>query len=484
MTFLIKDVELEGSRVDVAVDAGLISEIGATSVTGSGRTASRAQTVLDGRGCTILPGLHDHHLHLRASAARGASVDLCEVTDLSSLKRTLRHARATGAQGLGAWIRAIGYHQATAGPIDRYALDAAVPDRPVRVQQHTGEAWVLNSMALHAVGIDDIPARDETLPDGVACDDNGRPTGWLWRLDKWLGARVPGVELDLDALSMNAARLGITGFTDATADRSEQDARDLVASIRDASVRQRLHLMCPIDVTPPRHERVTRGPVKIMLDDVDPPSVQTLSATCANAHAVGRSVAIHCVTLSQLAIATAALGQAAAVGSKRSRPADRIEHGAVIPPAYYPELRSLNVIVVTQPAFIAARGAEYLRDVPPSEQPWLYPAASMLEAGVVMAAGSDAPYGPLDPWLGIATATERRTRAGTQLGPGERVGAASALAWYLGHADAPETQRRVAVGAPADLVVVAGTMNDLLHDPAAERVQATVIAGELAWRRS
>ncbi len=132
-------------------------------------------------------------------------------------------------------------------------------------------------MALRTVGIDDTSVRGSSLPEGVACDDDGQPTGWLWRLDKWLGARVPGVELDLDALSMNAARLGITGFTDATVDRSEQDACDLVASILDRSVRQRLHLMCPIDVTPPRHERVTHGPVKVMLDDVDPPSVQTLS---------------------------------------------------------------------------------------------------------------------------------------------------------------------------------------------------------------
>ena len=43
----------------------------------------------------------------------------------------------------------------------------------------------------------------------------------------------------------------------------------------------------------------------------------------------------------------------------------------------------------------------YRLHVPEAERDWLYPCASLLRAGVQVAAGSDAPFGPQNPWLAI-----------------------------------------------------------------------------------
>jgi len=55
-------VTLEGAAVDLRVDAS-IDEV-ADSL-----TPRSAEDVLDAAGGTVLPGLHDHHVHLFSAAA-------------------------------------------------------------------------------------------------------------------------------------------------------------------------------------------------------------------------------------------------------------------------------------------------------------------------------------------------------------------------------------------------------------------------------
>src|SRR5262245_13535437 len=84
---------------------------------------------LDAAGGALLPGLHDHHLHLLALAARSARCGPPEVRTRDEL------ARALGAARLHAgWIRGTGYHESVAGALDRRDLDALAPGAAVRVQ--------------------------------------------------------------------------------------------------------------------------------------------------------------------------------------------------------------------------------------------------------------------------------------------------------------------------------------------------------------
>ena len=141
---LIRNAEVEGAPgLDVRCSGdGRIVEIG------RGLQSADDGVVIDACGGAVLPGLHDHHIHLFALAAARNSV-LCgppEVGDAGSLRDALRDAPGDG------WIRGVGYHESVAGMLNARLLDALVADRPVRVQHRSGKMWFLNSMAIRLVG--------------------------------------------------------------------------------------------------------------------------------------------------------------------------------------------------------------------------------------------------------------------------------------------------------------------------------------------
>ena len=109
-------------------------------------TPEPGEEMYDARGGTVLPGLHDHHVHLWSSAAALESVPAGppQVRARADLRDAL-HAAGVDADG---WIRAVGYHDSVAGALDRDRLDDISPPVPVRVQHRSGALWTLNSAAL------------------------------------------------------------------------------------------------------------------------------------------------------------------------------------------------------------------------------------------------------------------------------------------------------------------------------------------------
>ena len=300
----------------------------------------------------LLPGLHDHHVHLRALAAAAASVQVGppQVRTGAELAARLRAAdadlpagrvaalpSATTSRSPGRW---------TAMLLDRIAR----PTRPVRVQHRTGALWVVNSLAAARLGL------DECELGGVERDDDGRPTGRLWRMDRWLADRVPPA---MPPRPGRGERAGAVARR-SPASPTRPPARPGVTSPSwrtrgDGRSRSALHCMAPPGVSPADRRTVSIGPVKIMLDDTTLPSLDELADLIRGAHAAGRPAAVHCVTRVQLVLTLAALDLAGRA------PGDRIEHGAVIPAEFPADLRGLTV--VTQPHFVAERGEQYAADV-------------------------------------------------------------------------------------------------------------------------
>jgi predicted amidohydrolase YtcJ len=446
-----------GRRQDVRVEGGSITDV-------ADRLApARDEEVIDARGNAVLPGLHDHHIHLRAAAAATGSVDLRGINDEPSVARALHQVGAR--RGPHEWIRAVGYHESIAGELDRRALDRlAPPATPVRVQHRTGALWILNSAAVAALGL-----RDAEEP-GVDVEK-----GWLLRRDDLLR---PFSELDarqLRSFGRKAAASGVTGFTDATPDGTSNHARDLARDLRAAGVQQELYLMGPVDATAPDAERSRLGPVKVLLDDHDLPALDALATVVRDAHERGRRVAIHCVTRVQLVLAVAALES---VGARQG---DRIEHGSVIPAELFGTLVRLGVTVVTQPHFVVERGDDYVRDVDEDDLTSLYRLRSLLDARVAVAGGTDAPFGSADPWTSIAAASRRRTARGTPLGEAEEVDLTTAIGLYLGRADEPQRLRSITAGATADLCVLDVPWHVLEDSLPDVQVRATIIDGKVAY---
>ncbi|MDE2570843.1 MAG: amidohydrolase family protein [Sphingomonadales bacterium] len=440
MNLIIRNaVTLTGALVDVRIEAGRIAELG--------KVALRGKQEIDARGTTMLPGLHDHHLHILATAARRQSIDLTGLTDPAAIRALL-------AAAPDSWLRAVGYDERAAGLPDAGLLDTWERERPLRVLDRTGALWALNSAALAQL-------RDVPLPDGAERDASGRLTGRFWREDQWLGRALPRSLPDLARLGMEFAALGLTGLTDAGAHNGPDEAR-----ILSGAMPQRLTLMGSeaLEVG----DGYTLGPLKLLIDERDPPALDLLAARIRWARERKRAVAAHCVTDVELALYLAALDLAG--GPERG---DRIEHGGMIAPEAIPAIVEAGLVVVSNPSFIHDRGDRYLAEVPTDRLGDLYRLCSLIAAGVPVKAGSDAPYANPDPWLGVRSARDRMTQAGHPIAKSEVISAREALQLYFGGQIAP--------GEPADLVLCSGMPSDVLEDPDTGRVRMTLVHGAVVF---
>jgi predicted amidohydrolase YtcJ len=396
------------------------------------------EDVLDAAGGTVLPGLHDHHVHLHSAVAAETSIRVGppQIRDRAGLATALACAEA----GEDGWIRAVGYHDSVAGPLDRAALDALVPTVPLRVQHRSGLLWILNSAGLVRVGL------------------AGHPDGRLRSTDSWSDALSRG-ETNLADLSGRLCRYGVTGITDATPDLDIADIVRLSELHRHGELGQHVHCLAP-------------GKRILHEDDLD---LEQLAGWIAERHRDGGPVAIHCVTAAQLLVTIAALREAG------THPGDRIEHAAVVPSDCLADVAGLAVTVVTQPNFVAERGDQYLDEIPAAEHDQLWRVASLLRAGVPVAFSTDMPFGNGDPWAAMRAAVHRTTPSGAVLGIDECISARTALTMFLGRPDQPTQPRAVEPGEPADLCVLSVPPETALAELDAGMVAATVIGGEIAY---
>jgi predicted amidohydrolase YtcJ len=96
---------------DVRIAAGRVVDLR------PGLRPAGGEEEIDAAGCALLPGLHDHHVHLRALAAAQASVQVGPEQARSAAELTARLREADAAAPPGAWLRCVGYHESVAGPL-------------------------------------------------------------------------------------------------------------------------------------------------------------------------------------------------------------------------------------------------------------------------------------------------------------------------------------------------------------------------------
>jgi predicted amidohydrolase YtcJ len=423
---------LDGTETNIRVSAR-IDEVGVDLV------ANPGEALLDAGGGTVLPGLHDHHVHVRSAAS---ALDSFNVGPPGvSTKAQLAQILSNATPGPDGWIRAVGYHESVAGELDRAALDALVHDIPLRIQHRSGALWILNSAALGRVGLAE------------------HPDGRLRSADREWSDALQRRETDLAELSRRITATGVTGVTDATPDLGADDMVSLIVAHRRGEFRPRLRFLSPGK--------------KILQDDrLD---LDALIHWIAENHNADKPVAVHCVTAAQLVVTIAALHAAG------SHPLDRIEHASVVPDENLADLAELGLTVVTQPNFVAERGDQYLADIPAVEHGQLWRVASLLKATVPVALSTDMPFGHGDPWTAMRSAVHRTTLSGAVLGADECVSARTALTMFLGRSDQPGRARTVDPGQPGDLCVLTEPPETALAELDAGMVAATIIGGELAY---
>jgi predicted amidohydrolase YtcJ len=450
-------LNFDPSIVDVRVEAGVIVAIAPFL------RAAPGERVIAANGAALLPGLHDHHLHLSALAASLNSLQ-CGPPAVHAADELETLLRASDAAEQGSWLRGIGYHESVAGDIDRHWLDRHAPRRPVRIQHRSGRLWILNTAALERLG--QLDAGDPLERE------RGALTGRLFDADAWLRVRLRSERPSLHAASRLLASRGVTGLTEVTARNSIADYRHFADSQHRGDLLQNVLAMGDESLDHAEERRgLWRGAVKFHFHEHELPEFDSLRAAIARSHAADRPVALHCATLGELAFALEALAGAGV------RPGDRIEHASVAPADLIPRLCELGVTVVTQPNFIWERGDQYLRDIPPEHHSWLYRSRAFAAAGIPLAAGTDAPFGSADPWRAMQTAVDRRTRSGAVLGADESMSPEEAFGLFIGAPRNLAERVELAVGVTADLCLLDRPWHEARKDLAAVRVLSTLREG-------
>ncbi|WP_439133756.1 amidohydrolase [Pseudomaricurvus sp.] len=474
---LIRRAELlEGGIWDLRLADGRIVE------KSSRLTPQADDLIINADGCLLLPGLQDHHLHLFATASARASVQCGPptVTNETELRQALQAAPGSG------WLRGVGFHDSVCDRLNRDWLDKACPDRPIRIQHRSGMMWVLNSCALNQLRLES----EDNLPKGVEregqggseADSEGRLTGRFFDLDTWLSEHLPRAWPSLETLSKDLAAFGITGLTDTGVNNDANVWAALCAASDRGVLMQRtlvmgseaMNLIEESDST-----RMSIGPLKLYLREADLPDLDVFTQRIRASHQLGRAVAVHCVTRVEMIFLLEAFTQAGVLTG------DRIEHASIADDDIAERMAKLGIIAVTQPHFIAERGDQYLKDVDPDDLPWLYRGQGFLNQGVRLAAGSDAPYGSINPWASMQAAVSRTTGNGKVMGAEERLSPLQALALFGGTASQPGNGfQTLEVGSPADVCLLNVTKAQFSEAVPDNPVILTISDGKIIFQAS
>ncbi len=444
-------------------------------------------------GATIIPGLRDAHFHPIWYADLLDGISLKSATSITEVQQRLsRAAEKSPGRGPLHASRLDDDHLVDRRLPTSDDLDAAVPDRPVLVTRYCGHVATANSAALAAAGI--TAATPD--PPGGSFDryESGEPTGVL--RETAIGmvvSAVPrprvGVNELLHAMRMLAS-LGLTSIGAMLRFGDEVDAIVAVAAELPIKVHAYIIADTPEELRAAKQAIDSAGGrlqwqgIKRFADgsfgahtaamvepftDVD--TLGTLRLTeydrtlAAESLTLGGDVAFHGIGDRAIAAILDQFESLIADGWSPDR--FRIEHASVLTGDLVGRIARTGVIASVQPAFLPSETDWLEARVGSERMPRTYPLRSLLDAGALLAGGSDCPVESPNPFWGMAAAIDR---AG--IVPEEGLTSAEALALFTeGSAAALKQPRPLAIGSPADFVVV--DRNPLTATP--DELRATTV---------
>ena len=486
--------------------------------------------VIDLEDATAYPGFIDAHLHVAGIGAAQRSVDLTGASSFGELVDRVA-ARASTLRP-GVVVQGRGWHQSKwlkrpaghiAGFPTHHALSEVVPDNPVVLEHANGHSVLLNQRAMEQVGID---ANTIAPEGGVIVMSDGQPTGLLHETAIDLAAPLQTYDLQTAEELVKLAQQhllseGITTAHDAGA--SQVDLAAQWAMARRGDLAMRLYSMVYASDEGALSEWLVRGPVinagedrltvrsiKVQADGAlgsrtawlhapytDAPNtsgvltydLDALSALIRDSREDNWQINVH-------AIGDRANSEVLAVFAPfTDRDSDhrfRIEHAQHLRLGDGPLFAEQGVIASMQPIHLS------------SDRPWAidrlgqrrivegaYIWRDLLNAGVIVASGTDAPVEPVDPIANFYAAVTRKTLKGVpeagfepaqKLTRMEALHAMTLAAAYAGFEE--HDKGSIEVGKLADLTILD---QDLTTVPEAEilksEVLLTIVGGEVVYQR-
>jgi predicted amidohydrolase YtcJ len=495
------------------------------------RLAGPQTKVLDLEGRRVVPGFNDAHVHFFWGGQGLASVQLREVTSRAQfIQRIADYARTRPA---GEWIVDGNWDEQKWSPVELPShewIDAVTPNNPVWVNRSDGHMMLANAAAMKLAGI----AKDTPdVPGGViGRDKDGNPTGIFKDAAKDLVERIipPPSDAQVDAALLAAQRYalenGVTsvqdmGFTGShAADMQALIVRGYQRLIAEGKWKVRVSARFPLDhyqrlaelgiMTNFGDDTLVLGSVKAFADGSlgsatawffepfdDLPNSSGMP-TDQLAHREQMFADMKAADRAGLHIATHAIGDRANKTildmyerlEKENGPSDRrlrIEHAQHLRPEDIPRFARLHVIASVQPYHCIDDGRWAETRIGHKRAATTYAFRSLLDAGTILAFGSDWFVAPIDPMAGIYAATTRRTLDGKNPNgwfPEQKVTVQQAVhAYTVGSAYAEsqdDIKGSIAPGKLADFTVLSQDIFNI--DPVQiENVKAavTVLGGEI-----
>ena len=479
--------------------------------------------VVDLNGNMLMPSFQDVHVHPMDSGKQALSVDL---SGSSSIREYVAAVKTyADANPDEPWILGGGWSMDVFGPGARTSkklLDAVVPDRPVFLTSQDGHTGWANSQALAAAGID---ADTQDPVSGIVDRDpeTGEIIGSLQEgaMDM-LTPYIPPASTEFNERGLQYAvellnSYGITALTDAWVLKPTLDAYRTLDQRGDLTMRvvaslwweRTLGLEQIDDFKTLRSDysngNVMASTVKIMQDGVlenytgalsEPYDVEglpmgipmvepeLLKTAVTALDAEGFQVHFHAIGDAAITQSLDAV-EAAIDANGNSHRRHHISHLQLIHPNDLPRFRELDVIANFQPLW--AYADTYVTDltipfIGEERAEWMYPIRSVVNAGGMIAFGSDWFVSTANPFPQIETAITRTDAdSGPESGdesflPNETIDLATALAAFTINSayvnNLESVSGSIEVGKLADLIVLD---RNLFEIPAKEISETKVL---------
>ena len=458
-------------------------------------------------------------------------LDLTQADSFADIVELVEGAAAGGEPG--AWIVGRGWHQSKWSNVPDNAVDgvpphddlsAVSPENPVYLTHASGHAAFVNAKALELAGID----AKTPDPDGgtIVRDSTGRATGLLRERAQGLVGRLRDGELEWNqariVLGLAADEVlanGITSFQDAGSSielvdilrsMADQDAlevrlwvmiRDNVESMRENLARVRTvgagdgyltvrGIKKSIDGALGSHGAWLLEPYEDMpgssglntvpLDEMEASAQLALEHDyqfCV--HAIGDRANRETLDIFEKAFEQASVTP----GELRWR----IEHAQHLSPDDIPRFAELDVIASMQGVHCTSDGSwvpDRLGDERSREGAYVW--RKLLDAGVVIANGTDAPVEDVNPIASFASTVTRRLGNGETFYPEQRMTRDEALRSYtLDAAYAAfeeDVKGSLEVGKYADITILDRDLMSVPDDQLAQtRVLHTIVGGQVRY---
>jgi predicted amidohydrolase YtcJ len=450
----------------------------------------------------ILPGLIDSHTHPLEAGLQLLFTDMRGARSVAEVQQRLRDRHQDALERgmmLGFNLEPDGLSEQRYP--ERDELDEVIPEVPIFVYRVDGHSAVTNTAGLQLV----LAKWPGVRPPGMDGDCNGRPTGVLRGEAYERASRVfkhrlapEAVREALQLAGRQAAAKGVTtiGALVGVEDTTEDEWRVLLEGLAACEVTSVPYLQT-WDVEVPRRFGLKQAGGCLLIDGSFGSRTAALSQSYSDAP--GNSGAgyvsdekllsfLRAAAAADLQSAVHAIGDRAVeqvvrcheqlAGSGSGNPLrHRIEHAELLSESLIDRIAGLGVVLGVQPAFEIEWGGPNRMYALRLGSRWhsTNPYRRLLDSGVPLAGGSDAPITQIDPVAGIRAAIERPNHHETITGEEALAMFTSGAAFALNREGACGS---IEIGKDADITV-------LTSDPRTNadcRVVATFRGGTCTYR--